>query len=80
MKQYRAWDKKTKSYIKHGFDIRIDGDGYIYRRIWGESEWQRTSDLIIEWSTGLCDKNGKGKEIYASDILSPYDGFIKYFA
>ncbi len=78
--KFRAWDTKTESYVEHGFDFRIDGDGYIYRRIWGESEWQRTSDLIIEYSTGLKDKHGKGKEIYASDTLSSYDGVIKYFA
>lgn len=71
----RAWDKKTNSYVEAGFDFRVDGDGYVYRRIWGESQWERTSDLDIEYSTGLKDKKQtkeypEGQEIYERDIAN----------
>lgn len=74
MRQYRAWDKKAESYIEHGFDIRIDGDGYIYRRIWGETEWQRTSDIDIEFSTGLKDKNGQELDWWEGDVFDHPSG------
>jgi len=65
--KFRAWDTDSVAYVEAGFDVRIDGEGYVYRRIWGESIWGRCSNLEIEFYTDKTDKNGK--EIYAADIL-----------
>lgn len=71
--KFRAWDIETESYLVSGFDVRIDGNGYIYRRIWGESSWARTTSLIIEFWSGV-------EEIYAGDVVgfSPRNGRILF--
>ena len=68
--KFRAWDKEMKSYVENGYDFRVDGNGYVYRREWGESIWQRTSTLVIEQSAGV---KANGKEIYEGDKVKTKD-------
>ncbi|MCK5016916.1 MAG: hypothetical protein KAS32_07570 [Candidatus Peribacteraceae bacterium] len=67
--RFRAWDTENNCYLEHGFDFRIDGDGHIYRRTWGESIWDRAMNLISEQFTGLKDKNREKADIYAGDVF-----------
>ena len=77
--KFRAWDIEANTYVEIGFDFRIDGNGNIYRRVWGETVWDRTTNLILEQFTGLKDKKRtkeypEGQEIYEGDKCKSGNG------
>lgn len=74
--KFRAWDKKKEMMGDVMSLTRPEQAIYILVRFWANArtEARLRDTLIIMQFTGLSDKNGKGKEVYADDVVSSYNG------
>lgn len=66
--KFRVWDKRYKQYVEP-YAICLDGRAISITEPNNDLETLDSERAIIEFGTGLKDKNGD-KEIYENDIVS----------
>ena len=74
--KYRVFDKKTKTYINEGFEIRLEPNGNVSATEYYDDSMGGCGmnvlghdDLIVEFCTGRKDKNGT--LIFEGDNFQP---------
>jgi len=65
--KFRVWDEDTHEYHRGDFSVTQDGKVWLFVDEDNPPMECPSDNYIVEYSTGLKDKNGK--EIYAGDVL-----------
>ena len=66
--KFRVWDEDTHEYHRGDFSITQDGKVWLFVDEDNPPMECPSDNYIVEYSTGLKDKNGK--EIYEGDIIT----------